>query len=228
MAQVDGRWHWEHEGSEQVVSATGRVVCSSRITQAHKILTVTEMSTKLMRPWAQYHTQLLNLIHGLHLSRGDIVPFVEDHVRVVLLLDRLQFGHLVIRSEARSQNPLAERGLNYYFKGALLSRDKPSADLNMDKFNSIMELTKDKGNKTACVLEYIPQTHINNVPAGATPFRRDLPGNMVINCQWKGDEPETAVSARQVARSVSELFVNEAGYGNYSESSRVVAHMVLC
>ncbi|TCD66653.1 hypothetical protein EIP91_001071 [Steccherinum ochraceum] len=113
-------------------------------------------------------------------------------------------------------NPLAERGLNYYFKGALLSRDKPSSDLNIDKYNEIMELTKDKGHKTACVLEYIPQKHINNVPEGVTPFRRDLPGNIIINCQWKENEPETAVSARQVARGVADLFINEAGYGNYT------------
>jgi len=29
-------------------------------------------------------------------------------------------------------NPLSESGMNYYFKGALLSRDKPSTDLTRE------------------------------------------------------------------------------------------------
>ncbi|TCD66652.1 hypothetical protein EIP91_001070 [Steccherinum ochraceum] len=112
-------------------------------------------------------------------------------------------------------NSLAEPGLNYYFKGALLSRDKPSADLNQEKFAKIMDLTKDRAHTTACVLEYIPHTKINSVPEGVTPFRRDLPGNILINSQWKGDEPEKLASARELTHGIAELFINEVGYGNY-------------
>lgn len=106
-------------------------------------------------------------------------------------------------------------GMNYYFKGAILSRDKPSADLNYEKYNKIMEITKDTTHTTICVLEYLPNSVINSVPADATPYRRDLPGNILVHSQWLGDEPEKLTKARQLNHDVADLFVNEVGYGNY-------------
>jgi len=75
-----------------------------------------------------------------------------------------------------------------------------------------MAASTSSGHTTATIFEYTPNKKINSVPAGATPYRRDLPGNILVITQWLGDEPELLVAARKITHGIAELFVSEVRY----------------
>ena len=62
-------------------------------------------------------------------------------------------------------------------------------------------------------LEYIPLGMINSYPPEQTPHRRDLPGNVLIQVQWKTDTREKAEKADLVARSLSAVVPHSDAYG---------------
>lgn len=119
------------------------------------------------------------------------------------------------------QNPLADWGANYYFKGAPLSK-KPSDDLNPKKFDEILKIALSKDHVSAVLLEYFPHIKINSAPADSAPFRRDLTGNALILFQWRDDTPEKNLKAKEMAHAIADLMPAGEAYGNYGTFARYV------
>ena len=110
---------------------------------------------------------------------------------------------------------MVEWGANYYFKGVLLS-NKPSEDISLEKFSRLQEIGSSPDFTVTLMHEFMPHQKINSVPADATPFRRDLPGNALIAIQWKDDTPEKSLKAKEMAHALAESAPKEEPYGNYS------------
>ena len=119
------------------------------------------------------------------------------------------------RPDIFSQNPLTKWGLGYYFKGVLLA-PKPSDDFNPEKVKQILDLANSKDHLVAVLLELLPHKKINSVPADATPYRRDLPGNSLVFSQWAQDTLEMNLRAKEICHAIADLMPKGEGYGNYS------------
>ncbi|KAH8091648.1 hypothetical protein BXZ70DRAFT_473549 [Cristinia sonorae] len=116
-------------------------------------------------------------------------------------------------------NPMAEWGACYYFKGVLLS-NTPAGDLNITKHQRFLDITARMPDHTVSIMhEYFPHAKINSLPADATPYRRDLPGNALIVIQWKENTPENAIKAKEAAHALAELAPEGEAYGNYTPDS---------
>lgn len=149
---------------------------------------------------------------GPIVDQASEVPYENVNSMTVCLSALL----VCIITNSISQNPLADWGLNYYFKGVLLG-DMPSRDLNRKTFDRVLEIASSKDHLTAILLEFLPHGKINSVPANATPYRRDLPGNTLILCQWKNGTPEMNQKAKEMCHAIAEILPKGEGYGNYSE-----------
>ncbi|TCD64600.1 hypothetical protein EIP91_003865 [Steccherinum ochraceum] len=113
-------------------------------------------------------------------------------------------------------NSHAEWGANYHAKGVLLC-DQPSQQLNRIVHQKLMETASDPSLNVAILHEYFPHWKINSRPADATPYRRDLPGNVLVRVQWKDNAPDKAQIAREIVRQLTMLMPQGEGYGNYSD-----------
>jgi len=119
------------------------------------------------------------------------------------------------------QNHLTEYGLNYFMKGTLQSTS-PSKDINPVHLSKVAALSKEHNFMVSLIVEYFPHGKINSVPADWTPYRRDLPGNALINIQWKDNSPELTQVAREVAHTLSEMMPEGESYGNYASGSEAL------
>ena len=116
------------------------------------------------------------------------------------------------------QNPSVEKGNNFYFKGALLSK-KPSDDINPQKIQRLVELVPYPDFNFMNMHEFWPQHKINSVPADATPYRRNLSGHAMIGLKWEVHSPERQKQAREIAHTIAEMYAEGEGYGNYRKRS---------
>jgi len=107
-------------------------------------------------------------------------------------------------------------GSCHYFTGGLLRR-KPSQDINSERQKRLLELAAVAPDFTITVMhEFIPRQKTNSVPANATPYRRDLPGNVLIALQWKDNTTENAQKAQEIAETIDR---GPQAYGNYTPES---------
>ena len=114
------------------------------------------------------------------------------------------------------QNPSVGWGSNFYLKGTLL-HPKPSDDINMRKFQHLLDNVPYPDFTFMNVHEFWPHEKVNSVPADATPYRRNLPGNSLIVLRWETNTPENNAKAREIAHAIATFSPKAEGYGNYCE-----------
>lgn len=100
-------------------------------------------------------------------------------------------------------------------------------DISAAAFDRVLELSGPQANNTspqvfpAIVCDYTPLQNINSVSDDATPYRRNLRNNLIVNIAWLEDTPGILDVVRKTASELAGLLGQgpaDIGYGNLSKS----------
>jgi hypothetical protein len=125
------------------------------------------------------------------------------------------------------QNENVKYGINYYLKGAFVSRVKPDAALEI--LDRIVELVPTVGVQLSMVYEFFPSKKALSLPRDSTAFLRWDGISTMCFAAWTGDDSyEKLALARDAVYQVVAVLkkfedklpvgdLENTGYGNYGE-----------
>jgi len=128
-------------------------------------------------------------------------------------------------------NGLSNHEMNHGYPtwmGAAI-RGRPTETLTLKNCDHIVSYTE---NDIVVGLEFFPHHKINAIDPKATPYRRDLPGNVMIIVRWKDEETEDGgpkiwndgapPSVKRIAKDIKELVqAGGGGYANYDSEAGI-------
>lgn len=101
-------------------------------------------------------------------------------------------------------------------RGAL--RDTPLKSITLEIFDRVAEISESGEFEAFMITEFVPHEKINAVPAGKTPYRRNLPGNACAVLHWSTNTPGIVEEAKRLTSDLASMVkIPGMSYGNYSK-----------